>query len=136
MCPSSGLLSLAQSQRVRSLYKTILKLHRALPSQLAEFGNRYVREEFRKHKDKPEFMDRFLFEWSNYAIELAKQVRDLPRNQSSVKGTCPPIGKAIQESNLDHFSDAQLHQLLILAEEIRSVASQCHKPSDQPNVTQ
>lgn len=43
--------SLAHVQRVRKLYKTILKLHRGLPEEVQSLGNNYVRDEFRRHKN-------------------------------------------------------------------------------------
>jgi len=32
------------------LYKTILKLHRGLPTELQVMGNSYARDEFKRHK--------------------------------------------------------------------------------------
>jgi len=37
-------------QRVRILYKTILRLHRGLPAEIRPLGDNYVRDEFRRHK--------------------------------------------------------------------------------------
>ena len=37
-------------QRVRMLYKTILRLHRGLPIEVRPLGDGYVRDEFRRHK--------------------------------------------------------------------------------------
>lgn len=42
--------SLTHVQRVRMLYKMILRLHRGLPVEIQPLGNEYVREEFRRHK--------------------------------------------------------------------------------------
>uniref|UniRef100_A0ACB8FUP8 Uncharacterized protein n=1 Tax=Sphaerodactylus townsendi TaxID=933632 RepID=A0ACB8FUP8_9SAUR len=36
--------------RVRSLYRIILRLHRALPLELKTLGDQYVKDEFRRHK--------------------------------------------------------------------------------------
>uniref|UniRef100_A0A8B9BGB3 Succinate dehydrogenase assembly factor 3 n=1 Tax=Anser brachyrhynchus TaxID=132585 RepID=A0A8B9BGB3_9AVES len=48
----------------RGLYRRLLRLHRALPPALRELGDRYVREEFRKHKAAgPAEAQRFLREW-------------------------------------------------------------------------
>lgn len=53
--------------RVKTLYKTILKLHRGLPLEVQELGNNYVKDEFRRHKH----LDRnskqtigFMFGWT------------------------------------------------------------------------
>lgn len=43
-------MTYSQSQRVRILYKTILKLHRGLPEELQVLGTNYTRDEFRRHK--------------------------------------------------------------------------------------
>lgn len=39
------------TQKVRFLYKTILKLHRGLPQDIQLLGSIYVRDEFRRHKN-------------------------------------------------------------------------------------
>ncbi|GAA52464.1 Succinate dehydrogenase assembly factor 3, mitochondrial [Clonorchis sinensis] len=117
----SNFTSLTHPQRVRYLYKSILRLHRALPPDMAELGNRYVREEFRKHKNSsPEFIHSFMVEWSRYAVELSKQVRNLPRSDSEEYVN---IGKVLDESQLKYFNEAQLEQLLELAKEIHSPAN-------------
>lgn len=51
-------------QRVRILYKTILKLHRGLPVEMQSLGNNYVRDEFRRHKNcNSSQADIFMNEW-------------------------------------------------------------------------
>lgn len=52
-------------QRVRTLYKTILRLHRGLPAGLQSLGDDYVRDEFQRHKkclDSEAII--FLHEWT------------------------------------------------------------------------
>ncbi|KAA3672296.1 uncharacterized protein DEA37_0001579 [Paragonimus westermani] len=147
MCAPSGLPSMNHGQRVRFLYKAILQLHRALPPDLRELGNKFVREEFRKHiKSPPEFTGPFMVEWSvgflvspvyatqiscfavrRYAVELSKQVRDLPRAPStnqSVDKAAGIIGADLDESKINHFSEAQLQQLLALAKAIHCPPSE------------
>lgn len=52
-------------QRVRILYKTILRLHRGLPAEVQPLGNNYVRDEFRRHKKCVESEAIiFLHEWT------------------------------------------------------------------------
>jgi len=52
-------------QRVRLLYKTILRLHRGLPKELQELGQAYARDEFRRHKNcNPKEAQIFMLEWS------------------------------------------------------------------------
>lgn len=52
-------------QRVRILYKTILRLHRGLPVEIRPLGDGYVRDEFRRHKKCVESEAIiFLHEWT------------------------------------------------------------------------
>jgi len=52
-------------QRVRLLYKTILRLHRGLPKELQVLGQTYVRDEFQRHKNcSPKEAQIFMLEWS------------------------------------------------------------------------
>ena len=56
---------LSHVQRVRRLYKTILRLHRGLPKEVQPLGNNYVRDEFRRHKTcNPTEANIFLNEWA------------------------------------------------------------------------
>ncbi len=58
---------------VRKLYKTILRLHRALPSEIRELGDQYVRDEFRRHKTiEKEYVAPFMLEWS---VSVYKSIR-------------------------------------------------------------
>ena len=51
-------------QRVRLLYKTILRLHRGLPLEFKAIGDQYVKDEFRRHKKcKPEEVPHFMTGW-------------------------------------------------------------------------
>lgn len=55
--------------RVRTLYKLIFRVHRALPDELRILGDNYAREEFKRHKNcNPAEAKIFLTEWtvSNY----------------------------------------------------------------------
>ncbi|XP_058381947.1 succinate dehydrogenase assembly factor 3, mitochondrial isoform X2 [Diceros bicornis minor] len=50
--------------RVRTLYRRILLLHRALPPDLKALGDQYVKDEFRRHKTVgSDEAQRFLQEW-------------------------------------------------------------------------
>lgn len=52
-------------QKVRVLYKTILRMHRGLPVALQELGNNYVKEEFKRHKNcSPMESQKFMSEWA------------------------------------------------------------------------
>ncbi|XP_055598090.1 succinate dehydrogenase assembly factor 3, mitochondrial [Uranotaenia lowii] len=106
-------MSSTHLQRVRVLYKTILRLHRGLPEALQPLGNQYVRDEFRRHKTcgEPE-AKLFMHEWTDYAIQLA--------NQLGLKGkpkTIDTLGNDIDTAKLGDFRDEQVVQLyeLLLA---------------------
>ena len=57
------------------LYRTILREHRRrLPPAMRDLGDRYVRDEFRKHRDaKDDFLPAFFAEWDNYVDTLRLQ---------------------------------------------------------------
>ena len=63
---SSRVASLTHVQRVRLLYKTCLRLHRGLPTQMQIIGDAYVRDEFKRHKkvDNPAQIASFMEAWS------------------------------------------------------------------------
>jgi hypothetical protein len=50
MCFANKRMDLTHVQRVRMLYKTILKLHQGLPADLRVMGTAYARDEFKRHK--------------------------------------------------------------------------------------
>uniref|UniRef100_A0A2S2PB52 Succinate dehydrogenase assembly factor 3 n=1 Tax=Schizaphis graminum TaxID=13262 RepID=A0A2S2PB52_SCHGA len=105
--------SLNHVQRVRLLYKTILRLHRGLPNELQELGQTYVRDEFRRHKNcNPKEASIFMLEWSKYTLTLSEQ---LLKNAKSDIG----FGKNIdtQDGVLDSFTDDQIVQLYNLFKE-------------------
>lgn len=54
----------AHVSRVRALYRRILLLHRVLPPDLKALGDRYVKDEFRRHKMVgSDEARRFMQEW-------------------------------------------------------------------------
>ncbi|OWR50474.1 succinate dehydrogenase assembly factor 3, mitochondrial [Danaus plexippus] len=92
--------------RVRRLYKLIFRVHRALPDELRVLGDNYAREEFKRHKNcTPDEAKIFLNEWTDYAINIAKQMK--PLSQSKGKG----IGKYLDPQMLEYMTDEQLVQL-------------------------
>ncbi|XP_026331911.1 succinate dehydrogenase assembly factor 3, mitochondrial isoform X2 [Hyposmocoma kahamanoa] len=94
------------ASRVRMLYKLIFRVHRALPAELRILGDNYARDEFKRHKKcNPEEAKIFLTEWTDYAINLAKQMK--PLNQAIKK----EVGKYIDPKMLDYMTDEQIVQL-------------------------
>ena len=58
-------LAAAHAARVRALYKSICRLHRALPAELRVVGDGYVRDEFKRHKNAGADETRiFMQEWA------------------------------------------------------------------------
>jgi len=102
---------------VRLLYKTILRLHRALPTEVRELGDQYVKDEFRRHKNAgQEHIGPFMIEWSEYCTTLAKQlgIRG-PKTGSGV------LGQSLPEKKLDDFEGQQVYQLYELRKSIAPV---------------
>ena len=61
----SGVFGPTHRGRVRALYKAILRLHKGMPPELQEIGDKYVKEEFKRHKDaEAPFVVVFMKEWA------------------------------------------------------------------------
>lgn len=66
-------MNTGHTQKVRLLYKTILKLHRGMPPELQIIGDNYVKDEFKRHKRcKPDEAEIFIKEWSVCILKLLK----------------------------------------------------------------
>uniref|UniRef100_A0A8V5H4A2 Succinate dehydrogenase assembly factor 3 n=1 Tax=Melopsittacus undulatus TaxID=13146 RepID=A0A8V5H4A2_MELUD len=96
----------------RRLYRRILLLHRALPAALRALGDRYVKEEFRKHKAAgPAEAQRFLREWEATLIE--QQINEDKQNLTEKT----VYGIQLTEEKLNDFRDEQIGQLKELMDE-------------------
>ncbi|XP_030374291.1 succinate dehydrogenase assembly factor 3, mitochondrial [Scaptodrosophila lebanonensis] len=96
---------LTHPQRVRLLYKTILRLHRGLPTELRALGDNYVRDEFRRHlKCNPMEAQLFMTEWARYASTITKQLglRGKPKGE---------LGEQLDPSAVEMLKDDQVVQL-------------------------
>ncbi|NXI44735.1 SDHF3 factor, partial [Galbula dea] len=96
----------------RGLYRRILLLHRALPAALRALGDRYVKEEFRKHKAVgPAEAQRFLREWE--ATLIQQQIKEDKQNlrEKTVYGI------QLTEEKLNDFREEQIGQLKELMDE-------------------
>lgn len=96
----------AHVQRVRLLYKTILKLHRGLPPELQALGTTYAKDEFKRHKNcGPTEAAVFMTEWTKYAIDMSEQL--------GLRGpkTARDIGDNLNEEALNLLRDEQIAQL-------------------------
>lgn len=62
---------MSRVQRVRTLYKLILRLHRGLPEELQIIGTNYTRDEFKRHKKcNPQEANIFMSEWTVSILRL------------------------------------------------------------------
>ncbi|XP_078534543.1 succinate dehydrogenase assembly factor 3, mitochondrial [Lissotriton helveticus] len=110
--------------QVRSLYKRILMLHRALPLDLKALGDQYVKDEFRRHKTvNPTEARRFMKEWESYASLLAQQAEE--RLSNPVANV--HFGNSLPEQKLEDLTEEQLGQLHELMQEAT-------KPNRQFNI--
>ncbi|GAB0494542.1 hypothetical protein MMPV_005836 [Pyropia vietnamensis] len=116
--PSSAAAAVAAAKvfgpsrrEVFNLYRSLLRIHAAvLPAEQRALGDRYVREEFRAHKDvSPTQADAFMKTWQEYWVHLARS-----------RGG--PIGRDLDKDTTQALSDEQVAKLDELAAATRSVA--------------
>ncbi|XP_037050957.1 succinate dehydrogenase assembly factor 3, mitochondrial [Bradysia coprophila] len=100
-------MTLRHDQRVRLLYKTILRLHRGLPVELQPLGNSYAKDEFKRHKTcNPAEAQVFLVEWTNYAVQLSHQLGLGIKGRPKEK-----VGEYLPVNKLDDLREEQVVQL-------------------------
>ncbi|NXW74362.1 SDHF3 factor, partial [Hirundo rustica] len=102
----------AMAGGARRLYRRLLRLHRSLPPALRDLGDRYVKEEFRRHKAaEPAEAQRFLREWE--ATVIQQQINEDKQNlrEKAVYGI------QLTEEKLNDFRDEQIGQLKELMDE-------------------
>ena len=142
---SGALTEAAHRLNVRKLFKAVLRLHRGLPSELKILGDKYVQEEFRRHKTadrNSEYVRGFMIEWTDYAITLSKQLStraltqarrqsmeedenaedwsEQPHSSQSSSGqSALRVGRDLGEGKLSVFSQEQLLQLYALKQETK-----------------
>uniref|UniRef100_UPI00358E0668 succinate dehydrogenase assembly factor 3, mitochondrial isoform X2 n=1 Tax=Myxine glutinosa TaxID=7769 RepID=UPI00358E0668 len=106
--------SVPHAVRVRSLYRRLLHLHRTLPSDLRVLGDRYVGEEFRRHKSASGAQsEQFLLEWQAYADQLQQQVHTSPQESRRKRA----LGQHLDTEMLKSLSVKQVEQLHRLMQE-------------------
>jgi len=96
----------ADAARGRALYRRILRAHRLkLPFHLRELGDRYVKDEFRKHAAADaRWLRGFAASWEEYAVTLERQ------SAAAAEG----IGRALEPEQVRGLSDEQKNQLAAL----------------------
>ncbi|XP_065355197.1 succinate dehydrogenase assembly factor 3, mitochondrial [Calliphora vicina] len=118
---------LSHPQKVRILYKTVLRLHRGLPDELRELGDKYVKDEFRRHlKCTPMEAQLFMTEWAKYAVTISQQLglRGKP------KGT---IGDELDAQTVEMLKDDQAVQLYELMLAAKGIEGDVITPDDIKN---
>ncbi|XP_019363523.1 PREDICTED: succinate dehydrogenase assembly factor 3, mitochondrial, partial [Gavialis gangeticus] len=90
---------------------------------LRALGDRYVRDEFRRHREVgPAEAQRFLQEWEDYSATLWQQVSEGQHSREKVR-----FGTHLSEEKLNHFRGEQIGQLQELMQEAT-------KPTKQLNI--
>ncbi|KAK8829218.1 hypothetical protein WA577_004485 [Blastocystis sp. JDR] len=89
-----------------SLYRRLLRVHeKKLPFEMRVLGNLFVKQEFKKTVNaKPQFMNRFLYEWEAYYNDLAHDKH---------------IGKDLTREEKDMLNDSQKEQFQSLEQEAK-----------------
>ncbi|CAD6996210.1 unnamed protein product [Ceratitis capitata] len=96
---------LTHAQKVRILYKTILRLHRGLPEELRDLGDKYARDEFRRHLQcSPMEAQLFMTEWAKYAVTITSQLG----LKGKAMGT---IGGELDSNTVEMLKEDQVIQL-------------------------
>lgn len=119
--PPSASLGAAQSQLPPlALLRGILRAHRKLPPALRYMGDRYVLDEFKRHKAADaKFVVTFLAQWNSYLDTIKAQVaREEVRGALGVFADHPVdgegVGRRMTPEELEKMSDAQVGQLYAL----------------------
>lgn len=106
---------LTHAQKVRILYKTILRLHRGLPEELRGLGDKYARDEFRRHITcSPMEAQLFITEWAKYAVTITSQLGLKDKAKSA-------LGNQLDTSTVEMLKDdqvVQLYELMLVAKGI------------------
>ncbi|OSX75822.1 hypothetical protein BU14_0219s0022 [Porphyra umbilicalis] len=91
---------------VLGLYRSLLRIHAAvLPAAQRALGDRYVREEFKAHKEvEPAQADAFMQTWQEYWVHLAR-ARGGPVGRDLDGGTSEALSEE-QTAKLDELAAA------------------------------
>mmetsp|Transcript_24302 Transcript_24302/g.41839 ORF Transcript_24302/g.41839 Transcript_24302/m.41839 type:complete len:99 (+) Transcript_24302:16-312(+) len=92
------------------LYRTILKLHKnQLSTELKQLGDKYVKEEFRLHKNvtNEAHLNNFYKEWDNYVHIM--------------KSSNGKVGRDLEKTEAQKLNDEQRIKLAELRQETKTV---------------
>ncbi|KAJ3312799.1 acetate non-utilizing protein 9 [Blyttiomyces sp. JEL0837] len=89
------------------LYSQIWRLHRLLPPDLRFMGNKYIQDEFARHRTADQAqLQTFVKEWTNYKDSLAKQLQMAAAHDAQVK-----FGQNLSPQALESMTDDQIGTL-------------------------
>ncbi|KAI8853384.1 hypothetical protein BC829DRAFT_382694 [Chytridium lagenaria] len=99
------------------LYRDIRRLHRQLPPALRLMGNKYIKDEWARHRKADQtFVTMFIKEWQMYREMLASQVVDA--HVLHVDDPESAFGKNLNKDQFEALSDDQIGQLYTLKQEV------------------
>lgn len=122
---------LTHQQSVRLLYRSVLRLHRALPADMRALGDQYAKDEFRRHKQaSPEETAVFMTNWAEYVQQLHRQLSAAVNTSSTAplintvhQQLTKRLGVHLSQQQLDQLADHQVLQLHELLKEVQSSGS-------------
>lgn len=93
-----------------------MSLPLGLPPPIQPLGNEYARDEFKRHKTcNAAEAQVFMVEWTNYAVQLSRQLGLGIRGKPQEK-----VGVDLDEQELNHLRDEQVVQLYELMKAARA----------------
>ena len=103
------------------LYRAILRSHKMLPGDMRDLGDKFVKIEFREHKNmdniEDELIRKFFVEWTVYLnemiqqskLEIAKESNNNNNNNNSNQSSS--FGKNLDINQIQGMSQTQLDKL-------------------------
>ena len=94
------------------LYREIMKLHlRKMPEELRNFGDLYVKQEFRLHLDKSneDQMDKFILGWQGYKKQMEEM--DMSTKKKIKESLMDPSLDEMIKDKLSEEQMSTLHEL-------------------------
>lgn len=114
--------SISGAAVIVSLYRSVLRVHKhKLPPLLRTMGDKYAREEFRRHKEGKTTNE----QWGEFYIEWTKYVGTLTGNSGE------PTSGDISPEVFDRLSSEQLQQLAALRQEAVKLRGKIAPGDDQ-----
>mmetsp|Transcript_36352 Transcript_36352/g.43989 ORF Transcript_36352/g.43989 Transcript_36352/m.43989 type:complete len:117 (+) Transcript_36352:384-734(+) len=95
------------------LYRQVLRSHRLLPAPMRSLGDRYARDEFRRHRESETTPE----QWTEFAVQWRKYI-------STIRGDVGATSTGnLSHDDLENMSPQQLDQLTRLRSESLRIGS-------------